>query len=91
MAARDRRLPANLTWGQSTPVKRQAECQLTEGKEVVSGFAILKTTSKEEASERARKFLEVAGEGECELRQIYEPGRGSNCVSTETAEVALKG
>ena len=63
----------------------------TEAKEVVGGFAILKTNSKEEAIELARKFLEVAGDGECELRQIYDPGAESNCVSTETAEVALKG
>jgi hypothetical protein len=63
----------------------------TEAKEVVGGFAILKTNSKEEAIELARKFLEVAGDGECELRQIYEPGAELNCVSTETAEVALKG
>jgi hypothetical protein len=63
----------------------------TEAKEVVGGFAILKTNSKEEAIELARKFLEVAGDGECELRQIYEPGAESNCVSTETAELALKG
>ena len=63
----------------------------TEAKEVVGGFAILKTNSKEEAIELAREFLEVAGDGECELRQIYEPGAESNCVSTETAEVALKG
>jgi hypothetical protein len=62
----------------------------TEAKEVVGGFAILKTNSKEEAIDLARKFLEVAGDGECELRQIYEPGAESNCVSTETAEVALK-
>ena len=63
----------------------------TEAKEVIGGFAMLKTNSKEEAIELARKFLEVAGDGECELRQIYEPGAESNCVSTETAEVALKG
>ena len=44
----------------------------TEAKEVVGGFAILKANSKEEAIELARKFLSVAGEGECELRQLYE-------------------
>lgn len=43
-----------------------------EAKEVVGGFAIIQANSKEEAIERARQFLEVAGEGECELRQIYE-------------------
>src|ERR1700680_3593512 len=45
----------------------------TESKEVVGGFAILKANSKEEAIELAREFLQIAGEGECELRQIYEP------------------
>lgn len=44
----------------------------TEAKEVVGGFAILKASSKEDAIELARKFLQVAGEGECELRQLYE-------------------
>ena len=43
-----------------------------ESKEVVGGFAILKANSKEEAIELARQFLQVVGEGECELRQIYE-------------------
>jgi hypothetical protein len=45
----------------------------TESKELVGGFAILKANSKEEAIELARQFLQVAGEGECELRQLYEP------------------
>ena len=44
----------------------------TEAKEVVGGFAILKANSKEDAVELARKFLAVAGDGECELRQLYE-------------------
>ena len=44
----------------------------TEAKEVVGGFAILKANSKQEAIELARKFLAVAGDGECELRQLYE-------------------
>ena len=44
----------------------------TESKEVVGGFAILKANSKEDAIELARQFLKVAGDGECELRQLYE-------------------
>jgi len=44
----------------------------TEAKEVVGGFAILKANSKEEAIELTRRFLKVAGDGECELRQLYE-------------------
>jgi hypothetical protein len=44
----------------------------TEAKEVGGGFAILRANSKEEAIRLARDFLKVAGEGECELRQIFE-------------------
>jgi hypothetical protein len=47
----------------------------TESKELVGGFAILKANSKEEAIELARQFLKVVGEGECELRQLYD-GQG---------------
>lgn len=56
----------------------------TEAKELVGGFAILKTNSKAEAIELARKFLAVAGEGECELRQLYEAGEQS-CVDKAAA------
>jgi hypothetical protein len=45
----------------------------TEAKEVVGGMAILKVTSKAEAIEITKKFLAVAGDGECELRQLYDP------------------
>jgi hypothetical protein len=63
----------------------------TESKELVGGFAILKADSKEEAIELARKFLQVAGEGECELRQLYDANctDASNAGSTER-EVALR-
>jgi hypothetical protein len=44
----------------------------TESKEVIGGFAILRANSKEEAIQLAREFLQVVGEGECELRQIFE-------------------
>jgi hypothetical protein len=44
----------------------------TEAKEVVGGFAILRADSKQEAIQLARDFLQVVGEGECELRQIFE-------------------
>jgi hypothetical protein len=38
----------------------------------VGGFALFKVNSKEEAVELARQFLKVVGDGECELRQLYE-------------------
>lgn len=44
----------------------------TEAKEVVGGFAILQAKSKEEAIQLAKDFLKVVGDGECELRQIWE-------------------
>ena len=44
----------------------------TEAKELVGGFAILRAKSKEEAIQLAKDFLKVVGEGECELRQLYE-------------------
>jgi hypothetical protein len=48
-----------------------------ESKEVVGGFALLQANSKEEAIKLAKDFLQVAGDGECELRQIYEAGQTS--------------
>ena len=60
----------------------------TEARELVGGIAILKANSKEEAIQLAKDFLKVAGEGECELRQIYE----ANCAeqtSKTRDEVAL--
>jgi hypothetical protein len=44
----------------------------TEAKEVVGGFAILEADSKEEAIELAKRFLDVAGDGECEVRELNE-------------------
>ena len=44
----------------------------TEAKEVIGGLALLQADSKEEAIELVRQFLLVAGDGECELRQLFE-------------------
>lgn len=46
----------------------------TESKEVVGGFAILKANSKQEAIQLAKDFLGHVGDGECELRQLYDAG-----------------
>jgi hypothetical protein len=43
-----------------------------ESKEVVGGFAILQANSKQEAIEYVKEFMTIAGDGECELRQLYE-------------------
>ena len=44
----------------------------TESKEVIGGLAVLQANSKEEAIELVKQFLRVAGDGECELRQLFE-------------------
>jgi hypothetical protein len=43
-----------------------------ESTELIGGFAILQAGSKEEAIELTKKFLGVAGDGECEIRQLFE-------------------
>jgi hypothetical protein len=53
----------------------------TEAKEVVGGFAILRASSKEEAVQLAKDFLKVVGNGECELRQLYE-AQQETCAQT---------
>ena len=80
LGARVRRSGSNLT---------VTDGPFTEAKEVVGGFAILRVNSKQEAIELARTFLQVAGEGECELRQIYEQGVDADCINhTERVQVA---
>ena len=46
--------------------------------------------SKQEAIQLAKDFLQVAGEGECELRQVYEPGGELNCGPQAEREVASR-
>jgi hypothetical protein len=53
----------------------------TESKEVVGGFAILQANSKEEAIELLKHFLQVAGDGQCELRQLYEADQNTQAQS----------
>jgi hypothetical protein len=44
----------------------------TESKEIIGGFALIQAKSKEEAVEWTKRFLRVAGDGESEIRQVYE-------------------
>jgi hypothetical protein len=57
----------------------------TEAKELVGGLALLQANSKEEAIKLAKEFLQVAGDGECELRQLYEAG---NCPGQDMEAAA---
>jgi hypothetical protein len=61
-----------------------------ETKEVVGGFALLEAQSKEEAIELVKTFLKVAGDGECELRQLYEPSCSEPEFNPERTEGDLR-
>ena len=47
-----------------------------ESKEVLGGYALLQASSKEDVLRHTRRFLEVAGQGTCELYQLYEMPAG---------------
>jgi hypothetical protein len=55
-----------------------------ETKELIGGFAIINATSKEDAIEMTKRFLEIAGDGETEIRLLYEAG-DPTCVTPEAA------
>ncbi len=42
-------------------------------KDLVGGFALIQVGSREEAIEHTKRFLRTAGEGESEIRQVWEP------------------
>jgi hypothetical protein len=41
-------------------------------KELIGGFALIQAPSKQEAIEHTKNFLKIAGDGETEIRQVYE-------------------
>jgi hypothetical protein len=56
-----------------------------ESKEVIGGLAILQANSKAEAIRLVEDFLHVAGDGECELRQLFEAGECGPAQEAATA------
>ena len=59
----------------------------TESKELVASYALLQVNSIDEAVYWTRRFLEVLGGGECEVRPLYEPGDMSQeCCTPGDAE-----
>ena len=63
----------------------------TETKEVVGGFALLQAKSKEGAIDLVKNFLKIAGDGECELRQLYEPSETGSEFHPEKSTAELRG
>src|SRR5689334_17402174 len=47
-----------------------------ETKEVLGGYALLKAANRDEVVELTRGFLEVVGQGSCEIYQLYEMPTG---------------
>ncbi len=66
--------------GSSTGARvKQSEGKVTvkdgpfiETKELIAGFAIMRLESKAEAIELSKRFLKIAGDGESEIRQMYD-------------------
>jgi hypothetical protein len=57
--------------------KAQGKISVTDGpyietKELIGGFALVQVKSKEEAIAWTKRFLEIAGDGESEVRELYE-------------------
>jgi hypothetical protein len=59
----------------------------TESKELVGGFAILDAPSKEAAIGYVKEFLNAVGNGECELRQLYDANCAPQDVQQQKPEV----
>jgi hypothetical protein len=62
----------------------------TEAKELIGGLAVIEAKSKAEAIELTKRFLRVAGDGETEIRQLYEQSAfdanaAPHCVVSEHA------
>lgn len=43
-----------------------------ESRDLIAGYAIVQVNSKQEAIEWAKRFLNVAGGGESEIREMYD-------------------
>ncbi len=58
----------------------------TESKELIAGYAIVQATSKAEAIALAKRFLDIAGDGESEIRQMHDtPGCGADQAHAQAA------
>ena len=44
----------------------------TEAKEIIGGVNLIQADSKEEAIRLAARLIKLAGDGETEIRQVYE-------------------
>lgn len=68
-------LPAGVRVRQKQGKTTVIDGPYAEAKEVVAGFALFELPSMEAAVESSKDFLQFAGDGECEIRQIMEDPR----------------
>ena len=50
----------------------------SEAKEVIGGYALLRAGSKAEVIQLCRNFLNVVGQGSCEVHELYEEPAGKS-------------
>jgi len=51
---------------------RVTDGPFAESKELIAGFALMKTNTREELVEWTKRFLAIAGDGECEIHQLAD-------------------
>jgi hypothetical protein len=52
----------------------------SEAKEVIGGYALLRAANKEEIVKLTRRFLDVAGQGTCEIYPLFEMPEGTKAA-----------
>ena len=62
----------------------------TETKELIAGYAIVRAKSKPEAIELAKRFLQVMGEGESEIRLMHDVPAFDSGAMAEVGGAAAK-
>ncbi|HLH36637.1 MAG TPA: YciI family protein [Alloacidobacterium sp.] len=68
-------VPAGVRVRQKTGQTTVTDGPYAEAKELVAGFALFELDSMAAAIEASKNFLQFAGDGECEIRQLMEGSR----------------
>jgi hypothetical protein len=68
-------VPAGVRVRQKARQTTVMDGSYAEAKELVAGFALFELESMEAAIEASKNFLQFAGDGECEIRQLMEGSR----------------
>jgi len=56
----------------------------TEAKEIIGGFALMNANSKADLVEHMKDFMRLAGDGECEIRPVYDDQGNQWCVQMDS-------